>query len=144
MIYDQECEDIRAFSNKFRMIEHRTPGHITQRLAKERGHYMQEELNEFLDGVETNDLAAMADALVDLVYFAKGTAIKLGLPWVPLWEDVQRANMAKERGVGKRGFKTDMIKPLGWVGPKTTLILAANGYDPQQWTDRTKYRDETL
>jgi len=143
LIQDQECEDVRAFSQKLGMIEFRTPGHITKRLAQERGHMMLEEVNEFIDGVEENDLAKMADALIDLVYFAKGTALKLGLPWVALWADVQRANMAKERGTNKRGFKVDAVKPPGWMGPNTSLILAAHGYVPEDWKDRTKYRDET-
>lgn len=48
--------------------------------------------------------------------------------WDELWEDVQRANMSKERalraGDSKRGSTWDVIKPQGWVSPRTAEIIA--------------------
>ena len=92
---------------------------------------MLEELEEFVKGCEEQDLSQQADALVDLVYVALGTAIQMGLTyaWPTLWADVQRANMDKVRGVGKRGNLVDVIKPNGWVGPQTSIILESFGYD---------------
>lgn len=89
---------------------------------------MKEELQEFATACADHDFPGMADALIDLVVFAKGTAVQLGLPWAELWEDVMRANMAKERGVGKRGHKVDLVKPPGWHGPKTEEILERHGW----------------
>jgi predicted HAD superfamily Cof-like phosphohydrolase len=43
------------------------------------------------------DLQQVADALVDLVYVALGTAHLHRLPWPDLFHEVQRANMSKER-----------------------------------------------
>lgn len=43
------------------------------------------------------DLPKIADSLVDLVYVALGTAHLHMLPWEKLWEEVQRANITKER-----------------------------------------------
>lgn len=45
-----------------------------------------------------------------------------------LWDDVQRANMTKERATsataGKRGSAVfDIIKPPGWVGPDTAAVI---------------------
>ena len=43
------------------------------------------------------------------------------------WDDVQRANLTKRRALtaseSKRGSLNDVIKPPGWVGPKTEEIL---------------------
>lgn len=124
--YD-EMEDVRAFYEKFKQPTSSTP---TQDLAsptrlQERIDFMQEELDEFKEGKETRDMALMADSLIDLVYVIKGTAIEMGLPWEELWQDVQRANMAKVTGMTKRGIKIDVMKPPGWVGPKTEAILYA-------------------
>jgi hypothetical protein len=45
-----------------------------------------------------------------------------------LWDDVQRANMAKERALrpedSKRGSVYDVIKPKGWIAPDGAMIVA--------------------
>lgn len=131
-IYD-EMDDVRRFQLKFGQIVNDTPVHLTKRKLRERSEFLQEELDEFKRAIETQDLAEQADALVDLVYVAKGTANMLGLPWDELWLDVQRANMAKVAGVGKRGHLVDCIKPPGWIPPQTMVILQNAGYDPVQF-----------
>lgn len=121
--------DVRAFQLKFGQLVGDKPRHLTKRKLLERIAQMQEELDEFKDAVETDDIAGQADALVDLVYFALGTANHMGLPWQALWDDVQRANMSKVAGVKpERGFLVDCIKPDGWVGPRTMQILLEHGY----------------
>ena len=125
---DLECFDVRQFQQKFGHITNDHPVHLTQRKLQERIQCMQEELDEFREAAEHQDLAGQADALVDLVYFAKGTANMLGLPWAELWDDVHAANMEKIAGVGPRGHKVDCIKPPGWIPPQTTDILLRAGY----------------
>lgn len=127
---DPEYLDVRAFNQKFNMMVHDAPVMLSERLAQERRAHMQEELNEFMDASVARDINGMADALIDLVYFAKGTAVKMGLPWRALWDDVQRANMAKVPGITRRGpmFRHDVEKPEGWVGPQTAEILRTAGY----------------
>ena len=132
--HDSECADVHRFHTKFGFLTSETPTHVTRRRLKERIQCMQEELHEFTEAMATQDLAAMADALIDLVYFAKGTAVMLGLPWKDLWDDVQRANMSKVRGVGPRGHKADCVKPVNWMPPVTEQILQAAGYDRSQFT----------
>jgi len=130
---DHETLDVRQFLDKFGHITNNHPVHLTKRKLIERHECMLEELNEFKDGVDFQDLGAMADALIDLVYFAKGTAIMLGLPWETLWADVQSANMDKVPGVGKRGHTVDVVKPHGWIPPQTDSILVAYGYVRRRW-----------
>ena len=43
-------------------------------------------------------------------------------------------NSAKVRGPTKRGFRDDITKPPGWVGPQTWFILGFYGYDPTPFT----------
>ena len=53
----------------------------------------------------------------------------MGLPWPQLWDEVQRANMAKERakhaGESKRGSALDVVKPEGWVPPDVAGALSS-------------------
>jgi len=101
-------------------------------LMKFRLKFLKEELQEFEEGLEAMDIVEMADALVDLEYVVHGTAHLLGLPYEELWDDVQRANMTKQRAAAdgsdsKRGSSFDVVKPPGWVGPNTAEILAKHG-----------------
>lgn len=86
--------------------------------------FMREELLEFERAFQDKDIPEAADALIDLVVVAMGTAVMMGLPWHALWNDVHRANMAKERVVSERahgGF--DLGKPEGWIPPRSKVIV---------------------
>jgi predicted HAD superfamily Cof-like phosphohydrolase len=144
---DKEYLDVKRFHEKFGLLAFDTPGHLTDRKLRERVDCMMEELQEFNDACVAQDLAKMADALIDLVYFAKGTAVMMGLPWAELWDDVQRANMGKVRGVQIRQghvHLVDMIKPPGWQGPRTEEILAAAGYNKEVDSRKENYRDDDV
>lgn len=134
--------DVKTFQLKFQQLVHESPAHLTRRKLQERIDFLQEELDEFKKACDEQDLAEQADALVDLVYVALGTANMLGLPWKKLWDDVQRANMAKVRGVGKRGHLVDCIKPEGWVGPQTMAILKDAGYILEADSKEENHRDD--
>lgn len=122
---DVETAEVAAMHQKFEFDVGSTPKLLENALDFERYEKMKEELEEFLEAAEDKDLAGMADALIDLVVFAKGTAVMMGLPWGDLWQDVLRANMAKERGSApnRPAHKQDLIKPEGWEGPTTQEIL---------------------
>ena len=95
--------------------------------------FLREELKEFEDSVHLQDHAGMADALIDLVYVAMGTAHVLGYPWQELWNEVQRANMTKERAKADgsnslRGSSFDVIKPPGWQAPQIEQIMGEYGW----------------
>ncbi len=131
---DKEMADVHRFHSKFSLIRNKRPSHLTRRKLVERIDCLSEELMEFRNAIDHQSLADQADALVDLVYFAKGTAVMLGLPWSQLWDDVQDANMRKVPGRTKRGHRVDVTKPQGWVGPKTNDILYGAGYMREDWT----------
>lgn len=144
----KEFQDVRDFHEKFELLHFDQPGHLSGAKLRERIEFMQEELDEFIEaagfyppGVESDvisyhgdqDLAKQADALVDLVYVALGTGVMLGIPWDWLWDDVQRANMQKVRGVTKRGHAVDVTKPPGWQPPQPDRILELAGYRRRDW-----------
>lgn len=129
----KEFEDVRAFHLKFGLLCNDQPTHLTQAKLKERHEVLLEEVYEFGNAIPEQDLGKQADALVDLVYFALGTAAMLGIPWEEMWEEVHAANMRKVRGVTHRGHKVDVAKPEGWVGPDNDAVLERAGYERKRW-----------
>lgn len=86
---------------------------------------LQEELNEFIDAYESNaGLPEQADALIDLVYFALGRLLEMGIPPGPAFAEVQAANMRKKRGRTKRGHALDAAKPENWKGPDYEWLIS--------------------
>ncbi|EPE61557.1 hypothetical protein L479_02069 [Exiguobacterium sp. S17] len=75
----------------------------------------------------TNDvdrLVGQGDALTDALYFVMGSFVELGLDPVPLFEIVQRANMAKLGPDGLpilRASDNKVMKPEGWMPPEPEL-----------------------
>ena len=139
---DTEYQDLYELNTKFDFVRSRTPQHLTRRKLEERISFLLEEVSELTTASDAQDLAGIADALVDIVYVAKGTAVMLGLPWAQLWNEVHRANMEKEGGATTRHRK-DLVKPPGWRPPDLTEILYLNGYRPRDWYDDAgEFRDD--
>lgn len=133
-------EDVGDFHTKFGLHSVMASGasptgeEANEELMQFRVKFLYEELQEFEEGLADGDVAQMADALIDLVYVALGTAHFLGLPWQALWDDVQRANMAKVRAAAdgsdsKRGSSFDVVKPKGWKAPQTEEVLRQYGFN---------------
>lgn len=134
-VIDYEFAAVRQFMDEFGLLTNATPVHLKAQLLVDRVQLMAEELDEFCDAADIQDMDSMADALIDLVYVVKGTAAQLGLPWEALMNDVHGANMRKEPGRTKRGQAHDVTKPAGWVRPQTEAILKAAGYNRDEWFD---------
>ncbi len=124
---DGMLHDVAAFYERFGIPAPATPRLMERKILRFRTSRLIEELMEFVDAHGAGDLAAAADALVDLVYVALGTAIGMGLPWPEIWEAVHAANMKKERaGTEARSrhrFAGDVVKPEGWQAPDLWPIL---------------------
>ena len=156
--------DVGEFHEKFdlpNMNDHSASAgrldHLTNeeldRLIKFRIHFMAEELHEFSVASAELDHEKMFDALLDLVYVAMGTAHLMGYPWQFGWDEVQAANMTKERCVidhhfiqrnglnqcgecgqpreahSSRGSSHDVIKPAGWIAPALKGVLKRVGFN---------------
>lgn len=120
-------DDICRFHEKFGLMNDGKPKILDEHATQFRTKFMYEELEEFIESYNKQDLAGMADALIDLTYVAMGTAYMMGLPWQDLWNEVQRANMSKVRATNasqsKRGSSLDVVKPEGWTAPDIEGVL---------------------
>lgn len=110
------------------------PHLLDDQTANFRLKFIHEEVFELQKALAENDLVEVADALVDIVVVAMGTAQLMGLPWEPLFEEIMKTNMMKTRATkpeeSKRHTILDLVKPKGWVRPNLHRILIDNGWDP--------------
>jgi hypothetical protein len=81
---------------------------------------MDEELREFR---AAHDVTDQADAMIDLIYFALGSLVEMGVHPSPLFAIVQKANMSKLWEDGKPRYDEDgkIVKPPGWQDPAPLL-----------------------
>ena len=85
---------------------------------------MREEVEEFL---EAGDLVGQVDAIVDLIYFALGALVEMGVDAGPVFDIVHEANMQKTRspqGLRKRSTDGKVQKPDGWESPERKIAEA--------------------
>lgn len=109
-----------------------TPTH-PQRVSSEtqslRLSLIEEEYDELIGAITSENLIEIADACVDLVVVVVGTAIAYGIPFSDVWDEVHRTNMAKVSGPVREDGKR--LKPEGWKPPNIVRILtdaARNSY----------------
>ena len=93
----KEIEQVLEFHKVF---EHPI-GDIAKALSIKRGlqrhSYMKEELQEFHDAVEAEDVVEQVDACLDIIYLALGTLVELGLSdkYEALFANIQASNISK-------------------------------------------------
>ena len=84
--------------------------------------FMLEELQEFL---VADSIPAQADAMVDLIYFALGTLVGMGVDPNPIFEIVHDANMQKLWHDGKPRYRPSdgkVVKPPNWLDPWQPIV----------------------
>lgn len=112
--------DVRAFRSKFGQAAARFPHWpVDDDAINVQIRLLDEECDELWEAIESRDLAAIAGECVDVVYVILGLMCLLGLPFVPFWRLIHRANMAKVPAPD--GGKA--LKPDGWVKPNLQAEL---------------------
>jgi len=77
---------------------------------------VMEEAQELCQAISDQDLVAIADGVVDLIYVAYYTANKHGIEVEPIWNEIQRSNMSKKGG--KKAPNGKQLKPPWYSPPK--------------------------
>jgi predicted HAD superfamily Cof-like phosphohydrolase len=87
-----------------------------------RAEWIVSEVDELMDPTKQT-IEDQIDATMDIIYFALGNLVELGVDPTPFFQIVQDANMAKvwpDGTVHKNNGKT--IKPPGWEAPEPKLL----------------------
>ena len=83
--------------------------------------FLKEELMETEAALTNNDAEEIVDGLIDLCVVAIGTLDAFGVDPYKAWDEVLKANLAKEVGVKESRPNPlglpDLIKPADWEGP---------------------------
>ncbi len=113
----KEWSDVKEFHDKFGHPCPEQPVMLDKKRALSRAKWMNEEVCEFLIA---DNIYEQADAMIDLLYFALGTMVEMGLEPDELFAIVQEANMSKLWEDGKPHYNPKdgkVIKPEGWEDP---------------------------
>ena len=125
---NKEWESVKLFHKKFNHPIGKDPQCMELGRAEKRYNWMLEEINEFKEAAKAGDIVEQADAMIDVIYFALGTLVEMGIKPDRLFEIVQQANMSKLWEDGKPHYAKDgkTIKPPTWEDPHDKLKEAIN------------------
>lgn len=117
---NREWEAVKQFQITFGHPVAEAPTMLDRERAQKRYNWMLEEINEF---IEADEIVEQADAMIDVIYFALGTLVEMGIKPDALFDIVQSANMAKLWPDGKPHYNIEgkTIKPPTWEDPHQKL-----------------------
>lgn len=121
---NKEFYDVKEFHKAFNHPHPDKPTLLTRERALTRKSWMDEELGEFIEATEDGDIVEQADAMIDVLYFAIGTLVEMGIEPEKLFAIVQEANMSKLFPDGKPHYRESdgkTIKPDTWEDPHEKL-----------------------
>lgn len=120
-------DDTMAFQQKYGLWRKDQFGILPEEEMKVKIGHLYEEYEELVKAYQHKDIYEISDSIIDMIYVASGLLNLMNMPAQALWNDVQARNMQKIRAtkdnVGKRGSTFDVIKPEGWLPPRTKDII---------------------
>jgi len=121
MSLNDAFNQVREFHIAFNHICPERPQLLPEERMAKRYNWMLEELEEFRNA---NSIHDQADAMVDLIYFALGTLVEMGVKPGRLFDIVHSANMKKLWPDGKVHYAPDgkVIKHPSWSPPEPQLM----------------------
>lgn len=102
---------------------------------------LHEEIEEF-EEAQDQDFIAQIDSIMDLIYFACGGLVRMGVPaelQQKIFEAIHEANMTKQGGMKDSRDIThdlDAVKPEGWIGPEDRIIKLIECFKCEQNLDK--------
>lgn len=121
---NEEYEKVKQFQKAFNCPYSEKPVFMGDKRASERADFMSEEIREFVDAT---NIYEQADAMIDLIYFALGTMVEMGVKPKEIFDIVHNANMTKLWDDGKVHFRESdnkVMKPPNWEDPEPKIIIA--------------------
>jgi len=94
----KQLDLVKKFHDKFGVLVSRKPSLIPEDRSELRHKLMKDEIKEYLEGVNEEDLENIAKELVDILYSVYGTILEHGLQDMieEIFEEVHNSNMSKD------------------------------------------------
>ena len=93
-------QKVKNFMETFGQEVKSSPSFSSPKINQLRYNLIKEELDEFKQALDNNDLLEVADALTDILYVTYGAGHAFGINLDACFEEVQNSNMSK---LGKDG-----------------------------------------
>ena len=97
-------QKVKNFMETFGQEVKSKPSFSSEKINELRFNLIREELDEFKQSLDNNDLLEAADALTDILYVTYGSGHAFGIDLDACFEEVQNSNMSKLGNNGRRIF----------------------------------------
>ena len=119
---NKEWEMVRDFQRKFHQPVGERPTALEKDRVRIRYAWLSEELEEFRCA---EDMTEQADAMIDLMYYALGALVEMGIKPDEIFRIVHEANMRKEHdGTAAYDENGKVMKPADWTAPYDRMSRA--------------------
>ena len=95
---------VKKFMETFGQEVKSSPSFSSEKINKLRYNLIKEELDEFKQALDNDDLLEVADALTDILYVTYGAGHAFGIDLDACFQEVQNSNMSKLGENGKPIF----------------------------------------
>lgn len=112
---------VLEFNQKFKAYVGKEPHFPPQDVIELRMKLIHEETSELVSAIIHKDIEQVADAVGDLLYVVYGLSTAYGIDIRPVFDEIHKANMAKEGGGNREDGK--ILKPEGWKAPDIKAVL---------------------
>jgi len=101
------------------------PGFPSEKITQLRYNLIKEELGEFKQAIDENNLKEVADALTDILYVTYGAGHAFGIDLNKCFEEVQKSNMSKLDKNGKPIYNNEgkVMKGPSYFKPDLTPFV---------------------
>ena len=123
---NKEQDGVLEFHKKFGAFVRSKPDVPDDSILLLRSRLIMEEAAEFVTAASKRNIVGMADALADLLYVVYGSGVSLGIDLEPVFAEVQRSNMTKEKSHDQGG---KVLKGTSYSPPDILNELIKQGYN---------------
>ena len=118
-------QKVKNFMETFGQEVKSSPSFSSTKINELRYNLIKEELDEFKQALDNNDLLEVADALTDILYVTYGAGHAFGINLDKCFEEVQSSNMSKLGKDGKPIYneKGKVMKGPNYFKPNIKGIL---------------------
>ena len=118
-------QKVKSFMKTFGQEVKSSPSLSSTQINKLRYNLIREELEEFKQALDKNDLLEVADALTDILYVTYGAGHAFGIDLDACFKEVQNSNMSKLGLDGKPIYNDQgkVMKGPNYFKPNLSKIL---------------------
>ena len=118
-------QKVKKFMETFGQEVKSSPSFSSDKINILRYNLIKEELDEFKQALDNNNLLEVADALTDILYVTYGAGHAFGINLDACFEEVQNSNMSKLDNDGKPIYNNDgkVMKGPNYFKPELKKFL---------------------